>query len=152
MHEHEATITIARIDPIQPNRKTHKVYDTEGGEWSLFPTDRPFYEEGMEYKVGFSSNDFKGKIYRTLKGTPKTLGGAPKTNGSVAPRAVDVGPHRAMWEKEISRLIENGMPEERVPLHVITCRRLAREGLAADLDGKLPEPSLLKDPNDSLEY
>ncbi len=145
---HEATVTIVKKSPPAVGKKMWKL-DTETGELFLaFPSDAALFEVGGRYTLKYTSSDFGGATWHTVKGSPtKLLAGSmlvssrPGEAMVVSPRAGDVGPHQAMWEKRISKLLAGGMAEEAIPLHVITCRRLAREGLKVDIDAKLPEPA-----------
>ncbi len=161
MQHHEATITVKKIEPSTTG-KTLRITDERGDMWSLFPADRPFYDEGGKYKVAYTSNEFppgSGKLYKTLKGTPQILEAPSKANGAsgfpgtpaMVVRGPDPGPHAGMWEKEASRLLEAGMSYEAVVIHGITSRQAAYEILKTDIHGKLPEPRLAQE-SDDLEF
>ncbi len=108
------------------------------------------YEVDFHIKPG-ERGDFYNVTRVAPVGAPSAVV-ASKTNGNATSVASDPGPHRGMWEKEVSNLLREGWEEEQIHLHIITCRRIARKALATDIDARLPEPGLQTDPNDSLEF
>ncbi len=158
---HEATIRIIEnskpANPKAPNVLKVEVAGQSGNlKMKAWPDLNPStWGLGDTLDVTYNSEDkeYQGKPYKehTIKTakTSLTYMGKKSLNGGAG--APDGGPHLGMWEKRISELLVPAgasIPEEAIPLHIITCRRLARDGLEANIDGKLPE---LNEFNDDLE-
>ncbi len=156
---HEATVTIVENSkPANPKAPNVLRVDTGSGQLKMkaWPDLNPSaWNLGDTLDVSYLSEEkeYMGKAYteHTIK-TAKHHAGAPggtfaKDLSVGAARAADVGPHVAMWEKEVFRAL---IAAEAGNLIVkgIEARRVAREILKTDLDAKLPaEPEF----NDSLE-
>ncbi len=143
---HEATVTASSV---RKDGKGFKATLPEYGEvWLSLPDSMVGTVEWKKtYDVAFVVKPgTKGDFYNVTKvkehGAPAKAPNVPALNGGpdVPVYAVDGGPHLGMWEKRASELLENGMSEEQIVLHIILARRVARKGLLTDIDGKLPEP------------
>src|SRR5258708_7565081 len=71
--QHEATITVAEKG-LSSSGKTYRLVTDAGESFSVFPADQQYYQVGQRYTVGYTSSDFQGRTYHTIKGAPK--GGA----------------------------------------------------------------------------
>lgn len=150
---HEATVKILKLwPPFKPGDKRTNLEDTEGNKYRIDIINAAGLHDGDTVDIGVTdektSAEFGAKPFKLIKKI-KLVG---PSRVAPAPAPADVGPHVAMWEKIISDLlVVHGMAEAAVPVHIITCRRIAREGLKADIDGRLLPQGLSQDPNDELD-
>lgn len=64
----EQIITVARIQPAAPGKKTAAIYDTTDQRWGVYPNDLSSFAVGGTYKVwDWDNYSFQNKPYRTIK-------------------------------------------------------------------------------------
>ncbi len=150
---HDATVTIVQKS-LSKSGKTFTLTAETGEMFSVFPPEAAFIEVGQRYTLEYTSSDFQGKTYHTVKkvSAAAKASSISAATGNSAIAHADGGPHLAMWEKEVFRaMLKGGESTADIRLKGIEARQAAREILKTNLDGKLPEfPG--DDPNDSLEF
>ncbi len=138
---HEATITVIKKSPSKSGKTFTLTTDT-GDMFSVFPAEAALFEEGHQYTVQYTSTDFQGKTYHTIKsGAPSGAAKAPSI-----PAIADGGPHMGMWEREAFIALRAGMTGAEIRIMGIEARLIARDIVRTNLDAKL------SDPNDTLEF
>ncbi len=138
----EVTETIVQKNKPGPGKKMWELVTETGEKYKAFSTDAILFSEGGYYRFNFEPKEFNGYHFKSVTGPPTLVGERRVLNPTIAisPKPADIGPHAGMWEKRASKLLRSGMSAEAIPSHIILCRRLARSGLQADIDAKLPEP------------
>ncbi len=141
---HESTVTVLSV---RKDGKGFKANLPEYGEVWLSLSDRDIgkIEWKKTYDIAFNVKPGdRGNFYNVTR-----IGKPQQANGPVVPpKAADVGPHIAMWEKLFfEALIGKGALPGVVT--AIEARRLARQTLQTDLDAKLP--TILAEFDDDLE-
>ncbi len=143
---HECTVTVLSV---RKDGKGFKANLPEYGEVWLSLSDRDIgkIEWKKTYDIAFNVKPgARGNFYNVTR-----IEEPQQANGQVAPpKAADVGPHIAMWEKLFfEALVADGSPP--IVTTAIEARRLARKTLQTDLDGKLPEVKTQEDLDDDQE-
>ncbi len=162
---HEATVTIIEIKP-PTNPKgpfSVRVDDGTGKPLKLKAWANSLIHHPTKWRVGdtfdftwesedkvWNDKPYQEHTIRTAQPHPTSERANGRTALLVAP--VSIGPHLGMWEKRVSELLESGMGEEGIILHIIESRRIARKGLETNIDAKLPEPPSQADFDDTLEF
>ncbi len=145
---HEITVAIKKLwPPFKAGDKRTTLEDSDGNKYRIDADYAGGFHDGDVVTIGWTDEkapaEFGGKEYKLIKKMKHVEGGVRGSEVTLVnqppPKPADVGPHLGMWEKRASQLLEGGMPEEAVIVHIILCRRLARAGLQTDIDGKLPE-------------
>tara|TARA_R110000868_G_scaffold158980_4_gene387429 strand:+ start:2114 stop:2626 length:513 start_codon:yes stop_codon:yes gene_type:complete len=73
----EATITIADIRAPEQGKKMFKAFDTQGGQWQIWPDKANLYAVGGVYTIEYQSSNFKGTTYNTISKLVSSQGGSP---------------------------------------------------------------------------
>ncbi len=134
MHECTVTATSVRKD----GTAFQAVLPEYGKVWlNLSDRDNGKIEWKKTYDIAFNVKPGeRGNFYNVTRIREPALPQAAFKPQPDGPKAADVGPHIAMWEKLFfEALVSKGAPPGVVT--AIEARRLARETLQADLDAKL---------------
>lgn len=81
-----ATIEVAYINAPEEGRKMGSVKDTDGQYWKVWPDKLPLFRQGAKYDIEYTTDEFKGKTYCTIKkSTPITENPPTATQKAVQP-------------------------------------------------------------------
>jgi len=106
---HEATVTITKKYPPEEGKKMWKFLTAEGLKLQAFPKDADLYSEGQRVSLNYTTSDFQGKSYHTIKGGPKSepaTAPSQPANGS--------GPEKGMIIKEAVQLLAAGKAPQQI--------------------------------------
>lgn len=79
---HGATITIVQKTPPAPGKKQWKILAETGESFGAFPPEAAQLEEGCRYTIGYTSSDFQGRTYHTVKSAQRVEGGRAHMDAS----------------------------------------------------------------------
>lgn len=73
---HEATVTIVKKYPPDAGKKMWKLVADTGEKFLAFPTEANAFQEGVRCTFNYTSSDFQGRTFHTVKGAPRMVPGA----------------------------------------------------------------------------
>ena len=82
----EATITISDIRAPEQGKKMYKAFDTQGGQWQIWPDKSNLYAVGGTYSIEYQSSNFKGTTYNTISKLLSSQGGSGAAPSMAAQR------------------------------------------------------------------
>ena len=86
----EATITISDIRAPEQGKKMYKAFDTQGGQWQIWPDKSNLYAVGGTYSIEYQSSNFKGTTYNTISKLLGSLGGSSQAPAPVDDKGEDI--------------------------------------------------------------
>jgi hypothetical protein len=161
MSKQTRTITVKYSDPPAQGKKQATVKDTEGNIYGYFPDSMQAPQVGQTYEVDFTSREYNGRTYHTLKdlrpagGQPQATQGQSTANAG-QPQVSNNRDMKILVQGLAQALISSGQPLTQESLHaacnIVTNVVQQRERGVTSVDGGNPQQQQSAPPSDEIPF